>query len=86
MLRKQGSSKNGILEDASHLELILHALICYLLSKLPKRSILPILSKELSNSEIFERIDILKIIKTKINKRNIGSRVSKEIFLKIKNE
>tara|TARA_Y100001960_G_C14178314_1_gene588977 strand:+ start:305 stop:475 length:171 start_codon:yes stop_codon:yes gene_type:complete len=56
------------------------------LSKLPKVSILPILSKELSNSAIFERIDILKIIKTKINKKNIGSRVSKEIFLKIKNE
>ena len=31
------------------------------MSKLPKISILPILSKELSNSAIFERIDIFKI-------------------------
>ena len=68
------------------LKLIRHALIFYLLLELPKISILPILSKELLSPSIFERIDIFKIVKTKISKINIGKTVSREILLKIKNK
>ena len=43
-------------------------------------------SKDLLNSSIFERFDILKIVKTNINKNRGGMRVIVEILLKIKNK
>ena len=54
--------------------------------ELCKISILPMLSKDLSNSFIFDRIDIFKIAKTKIVKNMIGRRVNIEMLLKIKNK
>tara|TARA_B100001167_G_scaffold171443_1_gene122645 strand:+ start:408 stop:578 length:171 start_codon:yes stop_codon:yes gene_type:complete len=54
------------------------------LLELGKTSILPILSKDLSNPSILERIDIFKIVKTNMIKNRIGTRVSVEILLKIK--
>ena len=42
---------------------------------------LPIFSKDLSSSFIFERFDIFKIIDTKINKQKIGKKVIIEIIV-----
>ena len=47
---------------------------------------LPILSKDLSKSAIFERFEIFKKIKTKTSKNTIGKSVSTEILPKIKKE
>ena len=47
---------------------------------------LPILSKDLSKSAIFERFEIFKMIKTKTSKNTIGKSVSTEILPKIKKE
>ena len=61
-LKKNGISKNNILQ-----KLIQLVLIYYLPLELHKISILSILSKDLFNSSIFERLDIFKIkIKKKI--------------------
>ena len=46
----------------------------------PKISILSMFSKDLLNSSIFERFDILKIVKTNINKNRDGMRVIVEIL------
>jgi len=46
----------------------------------------PILSKELLNSSIFERIDTFKIVKTNTSKNKIGIRERIEILLKIKSK
>ena len=44
------------------------------------------LSKDFSNPAISARIDIFKMVKTNINKNKIGTSVSIEILLKIKNK
>jgi hypothetical protein len=61
-------------------------LIYCLLLEFPRISTLEILSKELSNSLIFARIDIFKIVKTKKSKNKTGIKESIEMLLKIKNK
>ena len=66
--------------------MIQQAFNCYLLLEPLKTSMLPILSKDLSKSAIFERFEIFKMIKTKTSKNTIGKSVSTEILPKIKKE
>ena len=58
----------------------------YPLLELRKISILSMLSRDLLSPSIFARIDILKIVKTNSGKNRMGTRVSIEILLKIKNK
>ena len=61
-IAQAGLKKNGILKDNILLKLTQLVLIFYLLLRLLKTSILPILSKELFNSSIFSREEIFKIV------------------------
>jgi len=45
-----------------------------------------ILSRDLLNPSMSERVDIFKIVKTKANKKKTGMIVNIEILLKIKNK